>query len=250
MRNTLPELPKKSKHAAAMPGDSLCLLCRCRIKENTLFSDLTDEQLDIFKDAVTTSFYKKKDVIFVEGGPCPGFYVVKSGRVKLIKTSKDGKEQIIKILQPGELLGMETFYNGKSYANTAMAMDDCELCFIEKGAFFRIIGEHPSIAKKIIVALSKELDHAYSKIGSMGLMNAREKMAHLLNTLASEYGIKENGRIQLNLSLSRLEIAELLGITQETAIRLLKGFKDDGIIEIKRKEIIIKSPAKLEALGE
>ncbi|MBI3754571.1 MAG: Crp/Fnr family transcriptional regulator [Deltaproteobacteria bacterium] len=240
----------KHTHTVTLLQDSVCLLCHCRIQENTLFADLTDEQLEIFKDAVTTSFHKKKDVIFVEGGPCPGFYVVKSGRVKLLKTSKDGKEQIIKILQPGELLGMETFYNGKRYGNTAMAMDDCELCFIEKNAFFRIIEGHPSIAKKIIIALSKELDHAYSKIGSMGLMNAREKMAHLLYTLSKEYGVAENGKIKLNLSLSRLEIAEILGITQETAIRLLKSFKDDGIIEIKRKEIIIKSPAKLEALGE
>ena len=81
-------------------------------------------------------------------------------------------------------------------------------------------------------------------------MNGREMMAHLLNTLAKEYRVKDNTRVKLNLSLSRLEIAELLGITQETAIRLLKSFKDEGIIEIKRKEIIIKSPAKLEALGE
>ena len=233
-----------------MSHTSLCLLCNCRIKDNTLFSDLTDEQLEVFKEAVKTSLHKKRDVIFVEGDPCPGFYVVKSGRLKLLKTSRDGKEQIIKILQPGELLGMETFYDGKRYGNTAMAMDDCEICFIEKRTFFDIIGRHPTIAKKIIIALSKELDNAYSKIGTMGLLNAKEKMAHLLYTLAKDYGSNENGRIKLNLSLSRLEIAELLGITQETAIRLLKSFKDDGIIEIKRKEIIIKSPAKLELLGK
>lgn len=233
-----------------MSHTSLCLLCNCRIKNNTLFSDLTDEQLEIFKEAVKTSLHKKRDVIFVEGDPCPGFYVVKSGRVKLLKTSRDGKEQIIKILQPGELLGMETFYDGKRYGNTAMAMDDCEICFIEKRTFFDIIGRHPTIAKKIIIALSKELDNAYSKIGTMGLLNAKEKMAHLLYTLAKDYGSNENGRIKLNLSLSRLEIAELLGITQETAIRLLKSFKDEGIIEIKRKEIIIKSPVKLELLGK
>lgn len=250
MTNKQLEMHVNSKYNSAMMQESICLLCHCRIKENTLFTDLTDEQLKLFQDFVVTSFYKKRDVIFIEGDACPGFYVVKSGRVKLIKTSRDGKEQIIKILQAGELLGMETFYNGKSYGNTAIAMDDCELCFIEKRSFFHIVERHPAIAKKIIIALSRELDHAYSKIGSMGLMNAREKMAHLLNTLANEYGVKDNTRVKLNLSLSRLEIAELLGITQETAIRLLKSFKDEGIIEIKRKEIIIKSPAKLEALGE
>src|SRR3989337_1057238 len=195
MTNKQLEMHVNSKYNSVMTQESICLLCHCRIKENTLFTDLTDEQLKLFQDFVVTSFYKKRDVIFIEGDACPGFYVVKNGRVKLIKTSRDGKEQII-------------------------------------------------------IALSKELDHAYSKIGSMGLMNAREKMAHLLNTLANEYGVKDNTRVKLNLSLSRLEIAELLGITQETAIRLLKSFKDEGIIEIKRKEIIIKSPAKLELLGK
>jgi len=131
-----------------MSHTSLCLLCNCRIKDNTLFSDLTDEQLEIFKEAVKTSLHKKRDVIFVEGDPCPGFYVVKSGRVKLLKTSRDGKEQIIKILQPGELLGMETFYDGKRYGNTAMAMDDCEICFIEKRTFFDIIGGIPQLQKR------------------------------------------------------------------------------------------------------
>src|SRR3989337_4427543 len=208
MTNKQLEMHVNSKYNSVMTQESICLLCHCRIKENTLFTDLTDEQLKLFQDFVVTSFYKKRDVIFIEGDACPGFYVVKSGRIKLIKTSRDGKEQIIKILQSGELLGMETFYNSKRYANTAMAMDDCELCFIEKGAFFRIIERHPSIAKKIIIALSKELDHAYSKIGSMGLMNARRKMDQFLYTLATEYGVKEDSKIKLNLSLSRLEIAE------------------------------------------
>ncbi len=186
----------------------------------------------------------------MEGDPCYGFYVLKSGRVKLLRISRDGKEQIIKILQPGELLGMEIFYEGKQHSNTAMAMDDCELCFIGKENFFRILDKESSITKKVIIALSRELNLAYEKIGRMGLMNARAKMAHLLSTLASEYGISEDGRIRLNLTLSRMEIAELLGITQETSIRLLKTFKDEGFIEIRRKEIIINSIDKLHKICE
>ena len=110
--------------------------------------------------------------------------------------------------------------------------------------------EYPVISKKIIVALSKELKTAYDKIGEMGLKTAREKMAHLLSTLAKDYGVPQDGKIKLNLNLSRLDIAELLGITQETSIRLLKSFKDDGIIDIKRKEIIIKSLPMLESVSE
>lgn len=199
---------------------------------------------------VITTTYNKRETVFLEGDPCHGFYVVKSGRVKLVRTSRDGKEQIIKILQPGEILGMEVFYDGKRYANTSVAMEDSELCFIEKGAFYRILGEYPIISRKIIVALSKELSEAYEKIGHMGLKTAREKMAYLLYTLAKDYGVMTDGKIRLTLNLSRLEIAEILGITQETSIRLLKAFKEEGILDIKRKEIIIKSMERLKEVGE
>lgn len=230
--------------------DSVCHLCKCVVKDNTLFSDLSDKQIERFKKIIVTSYYKKKDVIFWEGDPCSGFHIVKSGRVKIIRTSKDGKEQIIKIAEAGEIIGMGVFYDEKQYTNTAAAMDDCELCFIEKSAFFKILEEYPIISKKIIVALSKELKTAYDKIGEMGLKTAKEKMAHLLSTLAKDYGVPHDGKIKLNLNLSRLDIAELLGITQETSIRLLKSFKDAGIIDIKRKEIIVKSLPMLESVSE
>jgi len=233
-----------------MGNNSTCLLCQCQIKENTIFFDLSEEQLDCFKDVVKNSAYRKKETIYLEGEPCTGFYVIRTGRVKLIRSSRDGKEQILKILQAGELFGMEVFHEGKHHSNTAIAMDDGDLCFVSRVDFFRILSKEPSIARKVIVALSRELNQAYEKIGSMGLMNAREKMANLLCTLASEYGVAENGTVRLQLTLSRMEIAELLGITQETSIRLLKGFKDEGLIDIRRKEILINSLEQLKEVSE
>ena len=232
-----------------MKKDSICSLCKCRIKENTLFSDLTEAQLDAFKDVVRTSFHKRREVIFVEGDECSGLHVIRTGRVKIVRTSRTGKEQIINILMPGDILGLEIFYDGKNYAHSAIAMDDCELCYIDRDVFYKILEREPAIARKLIVALGRELNQAYERIGNMGLLNAREKMAHLLYTLARDYGVKEDGNIKLHLTMSRLEIAELLGITQETSIRLLKSFKDEGILDIKRKEIIIKAPQKLKEIG-
>ncbi|MFQ5329782.1 MAG: Crp/Fnr family transcriptional regulator [Thermodesulfobacteriota bacterium] len=233
-----------------MGNNSTCLLCQCQIKENTIFFDLSEEQLDCFKDVVRNSTYRRKETIYLEGEPCSGFYVIRTGRIKLISSSRDGKEQILKILQAGELFGMEVFHEGKRHSNTAIAMDDGDLCFVSQGDFFRILAKEPSIARKVIIALSRELNQAYDKIGSMGLMNAREKMAHLLCTLASEYGVAENGVVRLHLTLSRMEIAELLGITQETSIRLLKGFKNEGLIDIRRKEIVINALERLKAVSE
>lgn len=228
----------------------ICALCQCHIKENALFTHLTERQLDAFKDVIAFVQRKKREIIVMEGDECKGLYIIKSGRVKLIRASSTGKEQIIKILNPGDLLGFEVFYDGKTFATSAVAMEEAELCFIGKDNFFKILEKEPDIARKLIIAMGRELNSAYERIGSLGLLNAREKLAHLLYSLASEYGVKKDGGVKLNLTLSRLEIAELLGITQETSIRLLKTFKEEGILDIKRKEIIIKSMDTLRLMGE
>lgn len=230
--------------------ESVCSLCSCQIGKNTLFTCLNARQLDAFKDVVIISSYKKREVVFMEGDECAGLYIIRTGRVKIVRSSHAGKEQIIKILKPGDMLGFEVLYGGKLYKNTAVAMEDCELCYMEKNSFFSIVVKEPEISKKLIISMGRELGHAYDRIGNLGLMNAREKLAHLLHTLAGEYGVKYDGGIKLNLTLSRLEIAELLGITQETSIRILKSFKDEGILDIRRKEIIIKSLDRLKGMGE
>lgn len=229
--------------------ESVCALCRCHIKENTIFSGLTERQLDAFKDVVVITRYKRREVVFMEGDATVGLHVIKSGRIKIVRSSSSGKEQIINILGAGELLGFEIIHDGRAYRHTAVAMEDAELCYIEKNAFFRIIEKEPAVARKLIIALGKELNNAYERIGHLGLLNAREKLAHLLSTLADEYGVREDGAVRLNLRLSRLEIAELLGITQETSIRLLKSFREEGVLDIKRKEIIIRSPERLREIG-
>ena len=228
----------------------VCALCQCHIKENTLFTHLTESQLDAFKDVIVFIQKRKREVIFMEGDECRGLSIIRTGRVKLLRSSSTGKEQIIKILNPGDLLGFEVLYDEGRFKNTAVAMEDCELCYISRDNFFTILEREPQISKKLIISMGRELNHAYERIGNLGLLNAREKLAQLLYTLASEYGVKVTGGIKLNLTLSRLEIAELLGITQETSIRLLKSFKEEGVLDIRRKEIIIKSPDKLRLMGE
>ncbi len=230
--------------------DAVCALCQCSIKDNSLFTGLTEGQLDAFKDMVVFADRRKRDVIFLAGDPCKGLYIIRTGRVKLVRSSSAGKEQILKILGAGDLLGFEVFYNGQSYTNTAMAMDDIELCYIGKDDFFKILEAEPGVSRKLIISMGMELKLAYERIGDLGLFNAKEKLAHLLYTLASEYGVKEDGGVRLHLTLSRLEIAELLGITQETSIRLLKTFKEEGLLEIRRKEIVIKSLERLKQIGQ
>src|SRR3972149_8659007 len=202
--------------------ESVCSLCRCHIKENTLFTGLNDAQLDAFKEAVVINHHKKREIVFMEGDDCSGLYIIRTGRVKVVRSSSTGKEQIINIMNPGDLLGFEVFYNARTYKQTAVVMEDCDLCYIDRHAFFKILEREPAIARKLIISLGKELNNAYERIGHLGLLNAKEKLAQLLYTLARPYGVKEDGGRRRNLTLSRLEIAGVPGLTQENPLRLLK----------------------------
>jgi len=141
--------------------ESVCSLCRCHIKENTLFTGLNDAQLDAFKEAVVINHHKKREIVFMEGDECSGLYIIRMGRVKVVRSSSTGKEQIINIMNPGDLLGFEVFYNGRNYKNTAVAMEDSELCYIERHSFFKILENEPGIARKLILSLGRELNSAY-----------------------------------------------------------------------------------------
>ncbi len=232
--------------------DNYCELCECYIREATIFSDLTEEQLAQIKRVVKVFSFKKKAFIFLEGDPCRGLFVVKRGRVKLLRIARDGKEQIINIVDTGGILGMEIFYNSQNYSSTAIAMEDTDLCFVSKESFEDILKRYPAIGRKMITALSKELEDAYERIGTLGLMSAKQRLASLIYALARENDCKDDEEeVRLKLPFSRLEIAEILGITQETSIRLLKALKDEGFIEIKgKKEIYIHSVSKLRELAE
>jgi CRP/FNR family transcriptional regulator len=231
--------------------DAVCAVCKCRIKDNSLFKGLEDGEIEPFKDVVAGSVYSRHEMIFLSGDDSAGLYFIRTGRVKVVRSSNQGKEQILNILGPGDLLGLETLAEGGACANTAVAMDDTELCYISRAEFFDILARSPDIARKLVTSFACELGSAYDRIGTLGLLSAREKLAHLLHALATDYGVVEEGGVRLNLELSRMEIASLLGITQETSIRLLKGFKDEGILEISRREIFIKSPEELrEAVGQ
>jgi len=243
------EMTEKSSKGGTKQGESICGICMCRIKDNTLFTNLTDKEIDVFKNVVTTLGRKKKDIIFMEDDECLGLYIVRIGRVKLVRSSRDGREHIIKILLPGDLLGLEVFCDADRYASSAVVMEDTSLCFVKKADFFKVLESAPDVSRKIMMALGRELHQAYEKIGNLGLKNAKEKLAYLLHSLALEYGVGVPEGVRLHLTLSRLEIAEMLGITQETSIRLLKGFKEEGIIDIERKEIVIFSMDKLAFMG-
>ncbi len=225
---------------------SSCPCHDCPIRCIGIFSSLCDEDLFKIKEFTHQNFYKRRQIIFHEGNSCQGFYVLRSGRVKLIKSHSTGRQQIVKLVSPAGIMGEVAAFENTPYVFTAEAMEDSHICFINKEEFFRFIRERPEIALRMISMLSRELRIARTQMMDIALMDARGRMAGLVLSLAGEYG---NARDADGLSLTRNEMAEMIGVSQETAIRLLSQFKDDGLIRTNRRQITILSEERLRMIA-
>lgn len=214
-----------------------CAECRARLKG--LFAELMASSLKIINQHKTTNHYQKGQVIFYEENQAFGLYCIYSGRVKLSKTSSSGRQQIVRICKPGDLLGYRAVLAEEPYHATAEALEGSTICCIDISAFFQTLAKDQRLSRKLLTKLAKELKAAENLATSIAHLSVRERMAELLLMLKETYGKPtENGTL-IELELSREEMAEMIGATQETAIRLLSEFKKDGYINVKDRQITI-----------
>ncbi|MBI2082129.1 MAG: Crp/Fnr family transcriptional regulator [Deltaproteobacteria bacterium] len=230
------------------PAKPRCEVCPSRLLG--VFCTLEGGVLDEFNKHKTTNEYKKGQVIFYEGNQAYGLYCIFSGKVKLYKTGVDGKQQIVRIVGPGDLLGYRAFFSDEPYHATGEVLEDATICCIDKNAFLSVLAKNSQLAFNVIKKMSKDLRVAEDLATSIAQKSVRERMAELLLMLKETYGKQTKKGHVIEIHLSREELAEMIGITQETAIRLLSEFKKDGMIEVKDREItVLDSKSLLETAG-
>lgn len=218
----------------------------CPSRENGIFCNLEHKALaDVSHNKVMNN-YKRGQTIFFQGNPPFGLYCVASGKIKMSKVGQDGKESIIRIAGPGDVLGHRSLFSKEPYTATATVLEDASVCFLDKTYIYSAIDKNPSIALNIIEKLSKDMGAAESRNASMSQKNARERLAELLISFKHSYGqVEEDGRIRLNIKLNRDEIASMVGTAHETIIRLISEFKDEDILEQEGKTLFIIDEDKL-----
>jgi CRP/FNR family transcriptional regulator len=220
-----------------------CKLCPSAGKG--IFAQLQSHELEWLDEYKTSNRYRKGQVIFYEGNPQLGLYFVRSGKIKVYKSNTDGKQQILRIASPGDILGHSSLFSGKPSNATAEAIEDAEVCFLDKNGFFSILKNNHSIALNLLNRLSSELIRVEEKTMDLAYKSARARFAELLLTLKESFGVPQKGLHRLDIALSREELAQAVGTTVETAVRLLTEFREEGFIEVDRKNISIVAPDKL-----
>jgi CRP/FNR family cyclic AMP-dependent transcriptional regulator len=216
------------------------------IKKSSIFSGFDPDELK----AVARLFHKKKFkkgvVVFHEGQLGTAFYLISSGRVKISKLAEDGRELIFGIFGDGAIFGDVPVFDGGLYPATAATLVDTEVNYMSRDDFERLVIEYPQVALKIVRVLGKRLRQAHSFVMDIAMKSVPQRLSTLLLRLAKQYGRSEDGYTVIDLPLSRQEIADLIGVSRETATRELSKFGRSGIIRLDGKKIYLIDRPKLE----
>lgn len=220
----------------------------CNGRRDSLFSFCKMAEIDELNESKSCNSYKRGQVVFEEGANPLGVYCINSGKVKLYKHASDGKEQIIRIVKPGDFLGYRSMLAGTKYKLSASAMEDTAVCMIPKATFLELFRTNESFSKGLLSALCSTLDESYTKMADIAYKPVRGRVAEALLFLHNFYKDEQNPHGIINIG--REDLASFVGTVKETAIRMLKEFKDEGLIETDKSNIIIKDSEGLLHISE
>lgn len=221
---------------------------QCGIRKQTIFAELSPAELDRFVRLRTLTHYEKKQRIFYQGEPCLGLYLVCTGKVKLTKATRFGHGQIVGILSVGGLLGAKDLFTGERHSVTAIALENTRICFMKREDFSGFLQTCSEVALGLIGVLCRELAASEVRIEALTFKTARRRLAELLLELSKEYGRSVEGGTSLSIKLTREELAEMIGVSQETAIRLLSGLRQKGLIRDQDGSLVILDDQRLKMI--
>ena len=210
-----------------------------QLRDFKIFADLGPKDLAVLENMVRRIKYGQGEIIYQEGAPAFGFYLVFSGRVKVVKRTLGGKKQILKIVGPSETLGETTLFDKGVHIAYAKTLTPAEVGFLERGDFFGFLERHPSVVFRMFEKLSEELKAFQCKLAERSYNGSKERLARIILKLG-ESGIE----------LSRTELAEMAGVSSKTAIRTLGELEDRGVISVNDRAITVLDPDSLQKMAE
>lgn len=223
---------------------SIDLLKRC-----PLFSGMKEEDLRTIVATGLPRQIKKKEILFSEGEEARGFYVILSGRIKLYKVSPEGKEQILHIVSAPESFAEAALFLEGSYPAFAEALSDSRLLFFPKREFIHLIEKNPQLSINMIVSLSQYLKRFALLIEELSLKEVSSRIAKYFSDLSLRSAKEGKNPKEIELDLSKTQLASKLGTISETLSRTLAKMKARGIIDVRKNRILILDREALEQLS-
>ncbi|MCG8403030.1 MAG: Crp/Fnr family transcriptional regulator [Firmicutes bacterium] len=217
------------------------------LKKIPLFIHLDDEQLAEVEKVILERNYQKGRIIFMENEPGEAVFFVKAGRIKISKQTSDGREHILHFINPGEVFAEVVMFGDGTYPATAEVVDDCTIGMVRNVDMERIIGSNPGLALGLLKIMARRLRISQQQLIELALLDTTRRAASMLLFLAGEQGINTEKGIEIDISLTNQDLANLIGTSRETANRILNDFKRQKAVSVNKGRVTILDRYKLKS---
>lgn len=212
-----------------------------------LFQALKPAERETLRPLIRLRSYEAGEIIFREGDPGAVFHFILGGRVKVQKAAADGRDLILEIFGPGDPVGAVAAYEERNFPATAVALEATSMFSLPRQEFFTILAANPVLARGLLVGLTRRMIELTRRLAERS-SRVEYRVARLFLTLAERIGRPEGEGVVVPVVLSRQEIADMVGTTQETAIRIMSRWGKDGIVETTAAGFLIPRRAALEEI--
>ena len=214
-------------------------------KSKSILKSIPQGDYDRLVAHMSVENYKKGEILFREGAVPSGIFYIQSGKIKKYKVDREGREQIIYVASDGELVGHHAVLSEERYSDSAATIEDCVIAFIPKEDFENTLQNSKILSQRLLKSISHEFAVLANSISVFAQKNVRERLAIALIVLREKY--KEDKRVQpeIEINISRNDLANMVGTANENVVRILKEFKSLGIVHTHGRKIIIDDIKKL-----
>jgi len=214
-------------------------------KSNSIIRNLPPDEFAMLTANMSSEVYSKGEILFREGAYATGIYLIEEGKAKKYKVDKDGKEQIIYVANMGEIMGYHALLAEERYPDSAAVLEDSKIAFIPKEDFFEVLKDAKVLPQRLLKTLSHEFFVLANSITLFAQRSVRERFAMQLVLMREKYKENFTPGMAVEINMSREDLASLVGTARENILRVLKDFKEEGLLETKGRKIIIKDVVKL-----
>ena len=204
-----------------------------------LFADLSGDNLEFLASAALLRHYQAGELIFSEGEPCSGLYIVESGAVRIFKASHSGREQVLAIDGPGASIAELPVFDGGTYPASASADQESDLLFVRKKDIHTLCIEHPDVALKVLRVVSGRLRRLVGIVEELSFATVQSRLARFLFREARTKGKRTPRGIEFALGMSNQELASRIGTVRELVSRNLGRLQAAGLIKLDGKIVVV-----------
>jgi CRP-like cAMP-binding protein len=218
--------------------------------KTALLSSLSPPELQLLAARTVRKLYHTGELLFSEGDPCNGLHIIATGKVRIFKTSINGREQVLSVNVPGESVAELPVFDGGPFPASAVAIESTEIAFISRRDFQAYCMDHPEVSLKVLVVVGARLRRLVGIIEELSFTTIRQRLIAALVKLSESDGKKTARGIEFQLPASHQELANQLGTVRELISRNLMRLQAEGLLDVEARQIVVKDIKGLSALLE